>query len=118
MAEALARHHWGEAMEVASAGLSALGYIPGETIEVLEEIGISTRGLYSKGLGEIEIDGFELILDLAAYPLENILPASFTGKVVHWLVRDPFQDSLDAFRQTRNAIEWLVTEKLPGWLEE
>ena len=118
MAEALARHHWGEAVEVASAGLSALGYIPGETIQVLEEIGIPTRGLYSKGLGEIEIDDFELILDLASYPLEGILPASFTGKVVHWLVRDPFQDSLDAFRQTRNAIEWLVTEKLPGWLEE
>ena len=116
MAEALARHHWGEKLEVASAGLSALGYIPEETIKVLEEVGVSTQGLYSKGLGEIEIDGYQLILDLAAYPLEDMLPASFTGRVLHWLVRDPFQDSLDAFRQTRNAIEWLVTEKLPDWI--
>ena len=116
MAEALANHHLGVKLEVASAGLSALGYIPGATIEVLREIGIPTHGLYSKGISELEIDGFQLILDLASYPLEDILPPSFTGKVIHWYVRDPFQESLDAFRQTRNAIEWLVTEKLPEWI--
>jgi len=32
-------------------------------------------------------------------------------------VRDPFHDSLDAFRQTRNSIEWLITEKLPDWID-
>ena len=117
MAEALARHYWGETLEVASAGLRPLGYIPMETIRVLEEIGISTGGLYSKGLSEIEIDDYQLILDLASYPLEDILPPSFTGKTIHWLVRDPFHDSLDAFRQTRNSIEWLVTEKLPDWID-
>ena len=117
MAEALARHYWGEKLAVASAGLSALGYIPRETKKVLEEIGISTQGIYSKGLSEIEIDRFQLILDLASYPLESILPQSFTGRVIHWLVRDPFQESLDSFRQTRDAIEWLITEKLPQWID-
>lgn len=117
MAEALARHHWGDKLEVASAGLHALGYIPKETIKVLEEAGVSTQGLYSKGLSEIEIDGFHLVLDLAAYPLEGILPQSFTGRVLHFLVRDPFQEGLDAFRKTRNAIEWLVTEQLPEWID-
>ena len=58
-----------------------------------------------------------MILDLASYPLEDILPPSFTGKVMHWHVRDPFQESIDAFRQTSNAIEWLVTEKLPDWID-
>ena len=66
MAEALARHYWGEKLTVASAGLSALGYIPRETKKVLEEIGISTQGIYSKGLGEIELDRFQLILDQAS----------------------------------------------------
>jgi protein-tyrosine-phosphatase len=117
MAEALARHYWGETLEVASAGLSALGYIPEETIRVLEEIGISTQGLYSKGLSEIDLGRFQLILDLASYPLEGILPPSFTGRVIHWHVRDPFQDGLKAFRQTRKAIELLVTQKLPEWLD-
>ena len=117
MGEALARHHWGDALKVASAGLNALGYIPQETLSVLKEIGVSTDGLYSKGLAEIEIDGFHLILDLLQYPLEGILPPSFEGKVIHWQVRDPFYGGLDGFRQTRNTIEWLVTEKLPEWFD-
>lgn len=118
MAEALAKHHWINTLKVASAGLSALGYIPKETICVLEEIGIPTEGLYSKGLDEVELEEVDLVLDLAAYPLENLVPPTFEGRVIHWYVRDPFQESLDAYRQTRNAIEWLVTEKLPEWLDE
>ena len=67
MAEALARHHWGEKLEVASAGVSALGYIPEETIKVLDEVGVSTDGLYSKGLNEVDIDGCPP--DLGSCPL-------------------------------------------------
>ena len=118
MAEALAKHHWANTLKVASAGLTALGYIPEETLRVLEEIGISTDGLYSKGLNEVELEKIDLVLDLAAYPLEDLIPPPFQGKLIHWYVRDPFQENLDAFRQTRNAIEWLVTEKLPNWLDE
>jgi len=117
MGEALARHHWNDALEVASAGLSALGYVPEETTGVLEEIGVSTHGLYSKGLAEVELDSFDLILDLLEYPLERLMPPSFKGKVIHWHVMDPFSESLEAFRQTRDTIEWLVTEQLPKWID-
>jgi protein-tyrosine-phosphatase len=96
MAEALARHHWGN---------------------VLEEVGISSDGLYSKGLSEVDIEGFHLILDLVLYPLEGMIPPSFEGKVIPWHVKDPFMEGLDSFRQTRNDIEWLVTEKLAEWLD-
>jgi arsenate reductase len=117
MGEALTRHHWKDVIEVASAGLSALGYVPEETISVLEEIGVSTHGLYSKGLAEVELDTFDLILDLLEYPLERLMPPSFKGKVIHWHVRDPFAESLDGFRHTRDTIEWLVTEQLPEWVD-
>ena len=117
MGEALAKHHWHDLLEVASAGLSALGYVPEETTSVLEEIGVSTHGLYSKGLAEVELDNFDLILDLLEYPLERLMPPSFKGKVIHWHVMDPFSESLEAFRQTRDTIEWLVTEQLPKWVD-
>ena len=117
MGEALARHHWNDALEVASAGLSALGYVPEATTSVLEEIGVSTHNLYSKGLSEVELGSFDLVLDLLEYPLEGLLPPSFRGKVIHWHVMDPFSESLETFRQTRDTIEWLVTEKLPQWLD-
>jgi len=117
MGEALARHHWQDKLEVASAGLSALGYVPEETLSVLEERGVSTRGLYSKGLAEVELDSFDLILDLLEYPLERLMPPSFKGKVIHWHVKDPFAESLDGFRETMDTIEWLVTEQLPKWVD-
>ena len=117
MGEALAKHHWHDLLEVASAGLSALGYVPEETTSVLEEIGVSTHGLYSKGLAEVELDSFDLILDLLEYPLERLIPPSFKGKVIHWHVMDPFSESLEAFRQTRDTIDWLVTEQLPQWVD-
>lgn len=117
MAEALARHYWGEAYTIASAGVSALGYVPENTLAVLEELKISTADLYSKGLNEVELDSFKIILNLAGYPLEGMLPPSYEGEVISWHVRDPYQESLDAFRQTRDAIEWLITEKVPAWMD-
>jgi len=117
MGEALARHHWNDTLEVASAGLSALGYVPDETTSVLDEIGVSTQGLYSKGLTEVELDSFDLVLDLLEYPLERLMPPSFKGKVIHWHVMDPFSESLEAFRQTRDTIKRLVTEQLPKWID-
>jgi len=117
MGEALARHHWSDILEVASAGLNALGYVPKETTIVLEELGISTHGLYSKGLPGVELASFDLILDFLEYPLENLMPPSFKGKVIHWHVMDPFSESLEGFRQARDTIEWLVTEQLPKWID-
>ena len=117
MGEALARHHWSDTLEVASAGLIALGYIPEETKSVLEEIGVSTQGLYSKDLAEVNLVSFDLILDLLEDPLERLMPPTFKGKLSHWHVRDPFSESLAAFRQTRDTIEWLVTEQLLKWVD-
>ena len=117
MGEALARHHWSDTLEVSSAGLIALGYIPEETKSVLEEIGVTTQGLYSKSLSEVDLNSFDLILDLLEYPLERLVPPSFKGKLIHWHARDPFSESLAGFRQTRDTIEWLVTEQLPKWVD-
>ena len=118
MAEALARHYWEDTLEAASAGVSALGYVPNETKKVLDEIGVSSKELYSKGFEEIDIERMQLVINLAAYPLESLLPASFGGKLIHWHVRDPYQESRDSFRKTRDAIEGMVAEKLPTWLDD
>ena len=48
MAEALARHFWNNGMEARSAGLAPLGYVPSQTLAVLNEAGIATDGLYRK----------------------------------------------------------------------
>ena len=119
MAEALTRHYWGVKVEVFSAGLNPLGYIPPETLQVLEEIGVPTEGLRSKGMGELDLESVDLVVNLSGTSLEGRLPVQLRSKrVIDWYVRDPYGFSLDSFRQTRDTIEWLVTEKLPLWLQE
>ncbi len=119
MAEALTRHHWGDKVRVLSSGLNPLGYIPQETLTVLEEAGVSTEGLRSKRMEELDLESVDLVVNLSGTSLEGRLPPKLKGKrVIDWYIRDPYGYSLDSFRQTRDAIEWLVTEKLPRWLEE
>ncbi|MBW1981172.1 MAG: low molecular weight phosphatase family protein [Deltaproteobacteria bacterium] len=117
LAEALTRHYWGSSLEVASAGLCPLGSIPAETKKVLQEIAVSIRGLRSKGIAEVDIARFDLIVNLTSQLLpEEVLHENPQKLVINWRVRDPYMESLASFRQARDTIEWLVLEKLPLWL--
>lgn len=118
MAEALTVHYWNNAFEAASAGIRPLGYIPDETLQVLQELGVSTRGLRSKGLHEVDLRHFPLIVQLASHTLEGLLAPTFKGRIIHWRVRDPYQGSIGSFRRVRDTLEWLVTTKLPAWMEK
>jgi protein-tyrosine-phosphatase len=112
MAEALARHHFGERVAAASAGINPLGFVARETLEVLEELGVSTAGLRSKGLEEIEFPKYHLAVNLTDYSLENLLPVTFSGRLLQMPVFDPYGRSLEHYRQTRNALQHLITREI------
>lgn len=118
MAEAVARNHFADRVEVASAGIHPLGYITDETITVLKEKGVPTDGLHSKGFEDIDLRSFHLLVNLTHYSLNGILPGTFKGKVINGYVPDPYGRSLNAFRQARDAIERMVSEDLPVWIQE
>jgi len=114
MAEALARHLFGEAVAAASAGLNPLGFIAPLTLKVLAEIGVSTAGLRSKGLEEIEFSEYHLAVNLTNYSLNNFLPATFPGRLLHRPVPDPYGGSLEDYRQTRDSLRSLILQELVG----
>ena len=116
MAEAITRHYWNGKFESASAGIHPLGRIPEGTLQVLQEIDVSADNLSSKGIAELDLSRFDRIINLSEYPLTDFVPWNYQAKVVDWYVRDPYGQSLDAYRKTRDAIEWLVEEKVPEWL--
>ena len=115
MAEALARHFWGERVEAASAGLSPLGYVAPATLEVLEEIGVETAGLYSKALAELELETLHALVNLTDHSLKMILPPFLYGRIIQRPVRDPFGFSLDSYRRTRDDIVKLLREEGEQW---
>jgi arsenate reductase len=112
MAEALARHLWGEEVAAASAGISPLGFIAPLTLKVLAEMGVSTLGLRSKGLEEIDFSACHLAVNLTDYSLKNLLPAPFSGRLLHRPAPDPYGGSLEDYRQTRDFLYRLLLQDL------
>lgn len=113
MAEALARHFLGTRVEVESAGLVPLGYIPSLTLEVLNEAGISADALHSKGLGEVRLDDADYLVNLTGLSVNPQIPPSFSGRLISYHVRDPFGHDIETYRSVRKELESLVRNKLP-----
>lgn len=112
MAEALARHFHGDRLDAASAGLQPLGFITLETFQVLQEMGVATAGLRSKGLAEINLRECRVIINLTEYSLARVLPAQFQGTLMHRPVADPYGGSLETYRQTRDDIRLLLSREV------
>jgi protein-tyrosine-phosphatase len=117
MAEALARRFFGHLVEPASAGLVALGRVAPETLEVLEEVGAPTAGLFSKDLTLPLLETCPLVVNLTSHPLTRLLPADYQGKVVGHAIHDPYGQSLETYRRTRDDIINLLQQELLSWLK-
>jgi protein-tyrosine-phosphatase len=117
MAEALSRHFRGNRLEARSAGLVPLGHIPSLTLEVLREAGISTDGLYSKGLSQAGIYDIDCLINLTELKIAPLVPPGFSGKLISYPVRDPFGQNIESYRKVREELEWLVKEKLPELID-
>ncbi len=112
MAEAMARHCFGDSIEAASAGLRPLGFITRETLEVLAEAGVPTVGLRSKGLREVNLEGLTLLVNLSDYPLASRIPPPLQDRLLHRPVVDPYGCSLEVYRQARDAIRRLIRDEI------
>ena len=115
MAEALTRHLCPERWEAASAGTRPLGYITPETLQVLAEIGVSTRGLSSKGLHQINWQKQRVVVNLSGYSLVLRLPREFSGMLLDWQVDDPYGLGLETYRQTRDILRGRILTEIVPW---
>jgi arsenate reductase len=121
MGEALLRHSAGDRFEAFSAGLEPKGINP-YTRRVLEEIGVSMEGQYSKDLREyLGYVNFAYLITVCGDAEKNC-PTTFLGYShrQHWGFEDPAafsgseQETLDKFRQIRDQIQ----VRIQTWLQE
>lgn len=102
MAEALARHLAADVIEASSAGIAPLGFISPQSIEVLNEKGISMDGQGSKQLTDEMQGAADLIINMTRLARG----ANFRRRGVEdWPVKDPFGEVLEAYREVRDEIE-------------
>ena len=104
MAEAFARAYGADILSVHSAGLSPARGLPPLTRQVLAEKHIPTEGQFPKGLEAFTGEPFDVVVNLSGEPL----PASVTGRLIEWGVRDPIGESESVYRAVAAEIEGLV----------
>ena len=119
IAEALLRHRAGDRYGACSAGVEP-GRVHPMTLRVLEEAGVNTAGLESKGLetvlGKTTVRTAIVVCARAAEACPRLYP--FAREVLQWPFDDPtrVQGSeelqLAAFRRTRDEID----ARLREWL--
>jgi protein-tyrosine-phosphatase len=112
MAEALARHRCGDRWEAASAGINPLGFVAPETIVALAEMGVSPAGLYSKGLNEIDLREYRLVINLSDQSLQGLIPTGVAARVQNCPVPDPYECGLEVYRRSRDAIQQVIIREL------
>ena len=112
MAEALTRHLCGQRWEAASAGLNPLGWVTQETKAVLAEIGANPEGLRSKGLTEINLSDYRLVVNLSEHSLKRAIPQKYSDRLIQRPVPDPFGGSLEEYRQSLDAIKEIILREL------
>ena len=121
MAEAFLRKYGRDEFEAYSAGLEPKGINP-YTKHVMEEIGLSLSGQYSKHMreymGKVHFAYVITLCDEA----EASCPTTFPGisQRLHWSFEDPAafvgsdDEKLAKFREVRNRIEQQIKEWLEG----
>ena len=112
MAEALARHRCGDRWEAASAGISPLGFVAPETLKVLAEMEVSPAGLYSKGLNEVDLREYRLLVNLSDHSLPGWIPPDAARRVLPRWVPDPYGCGLEVYRRSRDAILQVIIREL------
>jgi arsenate reductase len=116
MAEALLRWMAGETFEVYSAGTEPTAVHP-LTIRVLEEMGIPTEGLRSKGVDEFLGQSFDFVITVCDQAKERC-PVFPGGEQIHWSFPDPSavqgseEEQLEFFRRVRD----MIAQRLRLWL--
>ena len=120
LAKAIARYLAPAGVVVMSAG-SEPAFVRPQAVQVLEEAGISTAGLVSKAVDDIDTTGVEVVVTLCA---DEVCPA-YLGPAhrLHWGLNDPAkvepeEAKLDAFRTVRYELKKRLTVMLDYSLDE
>jgi arsenate reductase len=101
MAEGFARRYGSDIMSVASAGLAPAPIVQPLTKKVMEAKNINIDDQFPKDLHELELESFDLIVNMSG----NRLPSYLQIEVEDWEVEDPIGKSEETYVAVRDLLE-------------
>lgn len=112
MAEAITRGLSAGEVTAASAGLTPLGRIVAPTIHALKALGYDGRGLSSKGLDEIDLGSFDIIVSLLGQAGLSYLPTTLGAQLEAWPIPDPYGEDDEVYLEVARDLEGRIRELL------
>lgn len=112
MAEAIARTLGDGRVEASSAGIKPFGRIITSTVETLEGLGYDPGGLSSKGLDDVDLTDFDLIVSLLGPAGLSYLPPSLGAQLESWPVRDPYGEDDEVYVAVARELERRIRDLL------
>ena len=106
MAEGFARTYGSDVIEAQSAGLAPAPLVAPVTREVMAEKNIDLGEQFPKGLIEMDLAGFDLIVNISGYPL----PVPTRAPVREWAVPDPIGSKKQVHERVGQQLENLVMQ--------
>ena len=117
MAEAIARGLGGGEVTAASAGVMPFGRIVGTTRDTLEELGYDSSNLSSKGLDDVDLGAFDVIVSLLGPAGLSGLPHTLGAELQSWSIRDPYGEDEVTYRAVAHELERRIQDLLTEHLD-
>ena len=105
LAEAIARGNAGDELTAASAGLMPFGRIVPATVRTLEALGYDPTGLASKGLEEVDLPSFDVIISLLGPSGLTYLPRTLPAELLSWSIHDPYGEDDEVYMSVARDLE-------------
>src|SRR3954449_2495923 len=104
MAEGFAKCYGSDVIQAESAGLAPAGIIQPMTRKVMEAKNININQLHPKELDSLDLQSFDLIVNMSGRKLPVVLAA----EVQDWSVDDPIGKDESVYEAVRDKIEMMV----------
>ncbi len=107
MAEAIANYFFSDKIKAESAGSSPAGKVHPNTIKILDEIGIDTSNLYSKGFKDLKKPQYDYIITMGCKDKCPFYPAK---AALEWEFPDIKTGPIEKIRKLRTDIKNKIKE--------
>jgi arsenate reductase len=118
MAEAIARHLGTGRVEARSAGLSPTGSVADQARTALEELGIPSHDLSSKGLDTVPLSDVDVVVSLLGPSGLHLLPRNLGARLEAWSIPDPLGEDEEAFLATARLLQRRIRSLLDEVMED
>ena len=116
MAEALANHFHGDAIEAVSAGSRAAGFVHPLAIRAMAEIGVDISEAESKSAAPFIDQPFDVVVTVCDSAAQDCPHWPGAKRIEHWPIEDPSwgpddpATRFDRFRETRDDLRRRIDE--------